>query len=174
MPRTKRPAGTTADPRNGRRADVVSAAGALERFELPPYGQPAPHGDYTQEARDAWDAYWESGVSGMATPEDRVLLVAWIDAVDRAARLYRQADQAPEVKGYEGQPRPNGLYAVADRERSAALKLAAQLGIGPRNRADLGVAILTEQRTLQAVNAGYLSGGEDDDADDDPRRAVGG
>jgi hypothetical protein len=166
MPRSKKAAGTAADARNGRRIEAVTTAGRLERFELP--------GDsYCAAACLAWDAYWESGVAGMATPEDRFLLLSWIDSYNRAELLFEKADAEPEVIGHTGQPRPNGLYAVADRERSAALVLARQLGIGPRNRADLGVAVLTEQKTLQQLNDRYGDDDHqeqpDDDADDDPR-----
>ena len=89
MPRTKKPAGTAADPRNGRRADLTVIGGA--RFDPPEH--------VTGQALDAWNAYWDDGVSQVQTPVDRAVLVRWVTELHRYLTLIAAADADPVVMG---------------------------------------------------------------------------
>lgn len=153
MPRTKAPAGTTVDKRNGRRADLVAIGGA--RFD-PPAG-------ICDEAQAAWDAYWDDTVSTVQTPVDRAVLTRWIREMDRYFRLSAEADQQPSVRGSQGQPVENPLYATAYKALGVVQACEKQMGMGALNRSALGIAVITERKSLADMNARY--GGADAERD---------
>jgi len=150
MPRTKKPAGAAVDKRNGRRAELSVVAGA--RVD-PPEG-------LCEESMAQWDAYWDDAASTVQTSADRGVLLRWIDAVDRYLRTVAEADLEPVVSGSTGQPTENPLYKIADRALKTITDCEKQLGIGALNRAGLGIAVLTERRSLADMNSRY--GGADD------------
>ena len=162
MPRTKKPAGATADPRNGRRAMLTPVAGG--RFD-PPTG-------LSEQATDLWDAYWADTVSTVQTPVDRGVLSRWITEYDRYLRTVAEADQCPLVLGSTGQQVENPLYKIAYRALDAAERCEKQMGVGPLYRSNLGIAVITEQKSLQQMNSQYGGGGRvdrDSPARPDPR-----
>lgn len=150
MPR--KPPGTAIDPRNGRRAELV-AVPAIER--------PKPPERLSPQARDQWDAYWDDAVSGVLTPADQGLVVRWITETDRYLRLIATADLEPTVRGSQGQPVENPRYATAYRAMAIVQACEKQLGVGPLNRSALGIAVITERKSLADMNAHY--GGTNDD-----------
>ena len=152
MPRSKSPAGTTADRRNGRRVELVAVEGA--RFEPPP--------GLCDEAQAAWSAYWEDTVATVQTPVDRAVLIRWIREMDRYLRLSVEADQQPVVRGSQGQPVENPLYATAYKALAVVQACEKQMGMGALNRSALGIAVITERRSLADMNAKY-GGGRDND-----------
>lgn len=168
MPRTKKPAGAVADRRNGRKYELAPAAGAAAAAPA----LPDPD-EYCLEAQAAWTAYWADPVRQAITAVDHALVLRWVDALNRYLILVTEADREPLVPGSTGQPVANPKYAIADRALRVVVACERQLGVGPRHRADLGLALLTEQRTLDAVNERYrdrLAGpAREDDEDDDPR-----
>lgn len=162
MPRTKKPSGTAVDPRNGRRAEL-SAAGAgvapvIDRDRFLPL------------ALEMWDAYWGDGASVTQTAADVMFARIWIEGYDDYLRKKTEADLKPLVKGSMGQQVANPLYSVAKDSLNQAIQAARQLGIGAKNRADLGITLLAEKQALDDINARYVEAeGAGDDADDDPR-----
>lgn len=148
MPATKKPAGTTVDRRNGRRVQLTPVAGS--RFD-PPSG-------LSDEAVAAWDAYWDDAVSGVATAADRTLLVRWVTELDRYLRTVAEADLAPLATGAQGQPVENPLYRVAYRALAVVERYEKQLGIGGLNRTNLGIAVVSQVRSLADMNATYGEG----------------
>lgn len=156
MPRTKKPAGTTVDPRNGRRAALTPVAGG--RFD-PPDGLSGP-------SLALWDAYWSDTVSTVQTPVDRGVLTRWITEYDRYLRTVAEADLKPLVLGSQGQDVENPLYKIAYRALDAAERCEKQMGVGPLYRSNLGIAVITEQKSLADMNARYGGG---DDQRRDPR-----
>lgn len=159
MPRTKKPAGTAVDPRNGRRALLVPVAGG--RFDVPP--------GLSDEAAVLWDAYWADTVSTVQTPVDRGVLTRWITEYDRYLRTVAEADRRPLVRGSTGQDVENPLYKIAYRALDAAERCEKQMGVGPLYRSNLGIAVITEQKSLADMNSKY--GGErvERDPRPDPR-----
>jgi P27 family predicted phage terminase small subunit len=153
VPRTKKAAGATVDRRNGRRADLTPIQGA--RID-------SPEG-LTDEAAALWDAYWSDTVATVATVVDRGLLLRWITEYDRYLRTVAEADKDPVTTGSQGQPIQNPLYKIAYRALEAAERCERQLGIGPLHRSALGIAVITERRSLADMNARY--GGADGDGD---------
>lgn len=152
MPRTKKPAGMAVDPRNGRRAELVVVKG--ERFDPPE--------TVCELAREAWDAYWDDTVAGVLTPADRALLLRWVTEYDRYLRLMAEADLQPMVRGSQGQPVENPLYGAAHRSLAAVQYCEKQLGMGPLNRSALGIAVITEKKSLADMNARFAGGGDVD------------
>jgi P27 family predicted phage terminase small subunit len=160
VPRTKKPAGTTADPRNGRRAALAVVAGG--RLE-PPAG-------LSEESLALWDAYWQDTVSSVQTPADRGVLTRWITEYDRYLRTVAEADREPIVRGSTGQDTENPLYKIAYRALAAAERCEQQMGVGPLHRSHLGIAVISEQKSLQDMNSRYGGGGDDKrDPRPDPR-----
>jgi len=163
MPRTKKPAGSTVDKRNGRRADLVVAGEPVVRPERP--------AGLCDEAAEQWDAFWTDSASSVQTAADRGVLLRWIDAADRYLRTIGEADLEPLVTGSTGQMVENPLYKIADRALGTIERCEKQLGIGALNRAGLGIAVVTGRRSLMDMNARY--GGDDNAAtgqvESDPR-----
>jgi P27 family predicted phage terminase small subunit len=155
MPRTKKPAGTAVRPYNGRRADLVPVQGG--RFD-PPDG-------LSEQARVLWDLYWDDSVATVITVVDRGLLTRWISEYDRYLRTIAEADQEPLVRGSTGQPAENPLYRIAYRALDAAERCERQMGIGPLHRSSLGIAVITQRKSLADMNTRYGGG-------DDNRRPV--
>lgn len=151
MPRTKKPAGTTVDRRNGRRSDLsIVTGGRLD----PPDGLSEP-------ALALWEAYWSDAVASVQTAVDRGVLTRWITEYDRYLRTVGEADQQPLVLGSKEQLVENPLYKIAYRALDAAERCERQMGVGPLYRSNLGIAVIAEQKSLADMNARY--GGADGD-----------
>lgn len=149
MPRTKKAAGQAVDSRNGRRADLAVVVG--ERFD-------APEG-LCDEALRSWDTYWDDRVAQVQTPVDRAVLLRWVTEMDRYLRLMAAADVEPVVRGSQGQPVENPMYGTAYRALAAVQACEKQMGVGALNRSALGIAVITETKSLRDLNAGF--GGAD-------------
>jgi hypothetical protein len=161
VPRTKKPAGTAVNPRNGRRAELEVPAGGLERFELPPRRPP-----WLLITLEAWDGAWEDGVASMWTPGDRPLLLRWADSIDRAARALRRADRKPVVIGGNAQVTEHPSYQTAKAALATAERCEQQLGFGALNRNRLGLTLAAAKKSLLDLNEAFLNGGTDES---DPR-----
>ncbi len=154
MPRPKKAPGTAVDPRNGQKPTMLMVvAGA--RFD-PPEGLSA-------EALEAWDAYWDDAVASVQTPVDKAVLNRWIREMDRYLRLTAEADLKPSVRGSQGQPVENPLYGTAYKALAAVQQCEKQMGMGALNRSALGIAVISEQKSLADMNARY-GGGVDADS----------
>jgi P27 family predicted phage terminase small subunit len=161
MPRTKKPAGTAADPRNGRRAGLALTPIAGGRID-PPEG-------LSGQAVAMWDAYWADAVSSVQTPADCGVLTRWVTEYDRYLRTVAEADLEPLVRGSTGQQVENPLYKIAYRALDAAERCERQMGIGPLHRSNLGIAVISEQKSLQDMNSRYGGGDVQRNPRPDPR-----
>jgi hypothetical protein len=125
------------------------------------------------EALEAWESYWDDGVAAVQTPVDRAVLVRWVREMDRYLRLSAEADLQPSVRGSQGQPVENPLYGTAYKALAAVQACERQMGMGALNRSALGIAVITERRSLADMNSRYGGGGDDQrpiqDARADPR-----
>jgi P27 family predicted phage terminase small subunit len=159
----KKAPGTAADPRNGQKAalSVVPGERNPQKFEPPRV--------VGAEALRQWNDFWDDPVSWLITPADRMLLVKWVELVDRYFSLMRLADKEPITRGSTHNDVVNPLYGMALKMQAEIKAIEAQLGIGPKNRAALGIAVLSERRSLQDLNQEYDAGEADDVDDEDPR-----
>jgi len=164
MPRTKKPAGQAVDRRNGRRLEEISAPTIEPRL-------PRPRHTFMPAALDAWDGFWTQEVAATVTEADLMIAWSWIEAYDDSLLKRSIADQEPLVTGSMGQQVANPLYQVASSQMGIALQCAKQLGIGPRNRADLGLALYSGRKAAAEAAAAIQEVDDDDDADDPRRRA---
>lgn len=164
----KKAPGTAADPRNGGKA-VLS----LVEGERSPYYFEPPH-PIGEMALRQWNDYWSDPVSHLTTPADRTLLIRWIETVDRYFTIMRTADQNPITRGSTHNDIANPLYKLGLSMVAEIEKAEAQLGIGPKNRAALGIAVLSERRSLADLNRTYEEDqGDSDGADvEDPRLTI--
>ena len=158
MARSKKTAGTALDRRNGQRM-AIGGGYVVERFDPPDV--------LCEEAHAAWEQYWEDRQAQLLTPSGKVILLRWIDALNRYLVTLREADRSPLVSGSQGQQVLNPLYKIAADAKSTVEACERQLGIGGLNSHSLGIAAITEQRSLQEMNARYVD--TDDDDEDDPR-----
>jgi len=176
MPRTAKPAGTAVDRRNGRRTEIA-AAEPLAKFGLP---KRAPVKDresgelvarpWRPETRKAWAALWDDPVSQLLSVADRVVLLRWADAIDRAAQHLELGDADPIAKGSMGQAVESPHYGIAAKAIAVAQACEAQIGVGALHRARLGLSFTAAQLSLDDLNArvaGPADGAGEDD--DDPR-----
>ena len=161
MPRTKKAPGQAVDIRNGRRTELVAVEG----------GRVDPPEDLSPHALELWDAYWADPVASVQTAVDRGVLLRWISEYDRYVRLIAEADLSPLVRGSQGQDVANPLYKVADRALAAVERAEKQLGVGALNRSALGIAVITERRSLQDMNARYGGAHVGGDSTPAPERA---
>ena len=165
MPRAKKTAGTAVDKRNGQRALDVVGGLRVERFEPPAH--------VCEQARDAWDAFWDDRQAALLTPSAKVVLLRWVDALDRYIRITAEADASPLVQGSQQQPVMNPAYRAAQLALDTVETCEKQLGIGGINAAALGIAAITEQRSLRDMNARYGGdAGGGDAAEEDPRLRI--
>ena len=150
--------GTAVDPRNGQKIELSSTD------ELPANYFPAP-ATLGSDVRDQWETFWRDPVAQLITPADRGLVVRYFETVDRQARLLAMAEDEPWIRGSTGQRQASPFFALAMTHEKAIQALEQQLGIGPKNRAALGIAVLTERRNLDALNREFESDHIDDDGD---------
>jgi hypothetical protein len=170
MPRTKKPAGTTADARNGRSAELQPVA----RTRVPNF----PGGLRSLKrvsSRELWTAYWQDVISGLVQECEIHLVVRWVQNVDRYRVLMSTGDAEPIVTGSMGQMRENPAYALAIKLDGLIRADEAQLGFGPKNRAALGIALVTA-KGLDAMNRQFggedAGGGDGAPDEEDPRLTV--
>lgn len=158
MPRTKKPAGTAVRPYNGRRAELLEVVG----------GRIDPPDGLSAAAVEIWDAYWNDTVSSVQSSVDRGLLVRWITEYDRYLRAVAEADLNPISTGSTGQQVENPLYKIAYRALDAAERCERQMGVGALNRSNLGIAVISERKSLADMNSRYGGGGAHADSDSTP------
>ncbi|MGH7965868.1 MAG: hypothetical protein ACRERD_29295, partial [Candidatus Binatia bacterium] len=103
------------------------------------------------------------------------VLSRWVVALDRYWIATTTADQEPLTEGSTGQSIANPLYKVAEQAMKVVDSCERQLGIGGLNASTLGLAAISERRSLQDMNAKYgvLESVDDpDESDDDPRLMI--
>jgi hypothetical protein len=152
VPRSKKPPGEAADPRNGQQL-VLAAGEPLAKFGLPKRADKKP---YDLRTRRMWAAYWaDERLSSVALAADRELLIRWAQAADDAIKAHALAWDAPISKGSMGQEVPSPYFAIAGQALAEVEKCERQLGIGALNRSRLGYAVVAEKRSLLDLAAAY-------------------
>ncbi len=155
--------GTAVDPRNGQKIELPASG------QLPATYFPAPV-TLSADVQDQWETFWRDPVAQLITPADKGLLIRYFEMLDRQSRLLTEADDEPWIRGSTGQRQANPFFALAMTHEKAIQALEQQLGIGPKNRAALGIAVITERRNLDALNREFEDTPEDDD--EDPRVTI--
>ena len=139
MPIKKAP-GTAVDPRNGARHELQAVTG--ERPEL----SESDRESLTVASLSAFDAVCDSPIANALTKADHVILVRWVKALSRYEEAMNAAEEMPMSTGSMGQDILSPWFKVADQAMAVVEKCERQLGIGPKNRADLGITLLAAGR----------------------------
>ena len=134
---------------SGDREAAVASSSAF------PDGPPPPPADLTlyDETREAWDAIWAEPQAANFTRADLVILRRYIVAFDEWIGAMAAISIAPTVDGSMGQPVANPLMSWATSREAEMAKCEAQLGIGLKNRTNLGISVGVAKLTAAQVNA---------------------
>ena len=162
MPAPKKPSGTKQDRRAGRSHGlaVVRETGPAG-VEIPPL--PTPQGGLLKSSRDAWVQFWSSVPAQAALEVDLVVAERWLVARDEWIRATNAFRRARIVKGSTGQPALNPLATWIQSREAVMAKCEEQLGIGPKSRMNLGIALGQARMTAEEMNRTT----EENDAGDD-------
>lgn len=136
----KKPAGTAVDPRNGDRYQLQAVTG--ERPEL----SATDRESLTVAAVDAFEAVIASPIANALTRADHVILLRWVKALSNYEEAMDFANADPMSTGSMGQLIISPWFKVADSALATIKDCERQLGIGPKNRADLGITLLAAGR----------------------------
>lgn len=113
-------------------------------------------GRWLKATTQVWERYWNTDVSQAVDPDaDWHRLVRWITAVDdwyRATRAVRQLDSLL-AEGSTGQLTLHPLVKRANDLERRLEEAEDHLGMTPKARADLGVAVGQAQLTAQQLSA---------------------
>lgn len=155
MPRAPKPPGQAVDQRNG--AKLALPGVALEPFGLP--GR-SDRRKYHPRVLAMWEALWaDERLAAALSPVDRELLVRWAQAVDDSIKALAAAWADPISTGSMKQEVESPYFGIAAKATAVAEKCEAQIGIGALNRARLGIALLTEAKSLADLSAAFDGGG---------------
>lgn len=129
---SKKAPGTAVSARNGQRIMLTK----------PGVPHPIPEHIEHPKALEAWAKYWEDPISSLISKTDRPMLDRWIDLVQRYWRLSEEADANPTFTANTGYQVASNLFPVIAAVEQAIERLETRLGIGPKARAALGIAII--------------------------------
>ncbi len=136
----KKPAGTAVDPRNGMRHELQAVTG--ERPQL----DENTRSELTSAALAAFDAVCDAPIANALTKADHVILFRWVKALSNYETYIELANDAPVSPGSMGQPIVSPYFKIAAEALATVKECEKQLGIGPKNRADLGITLLAAGR----------------------------
>jgi P27 family predicted phage terminase small subunit len=157
MPAKKKAPGTRIDNRASRQRTHLTAAPELPAEtgqDLAEIEVPKPPSGLLAASRDQWQIYW---ASRLARPEllkevDQVVVERWIFAYDEWKRAINAVRKNRLVKGSTGQPVANPLMGWAQSREKEMNSCQAELGIGPKSRSSLGLAVGQELLTAAELN----------------------
>lgn len=117
------------------------------------YFDPPPN--LNEHARKIWNTYWEDPVSDIAATVDESLITRWIRNVSLYYDLVDDYMELPTTYDKEMRKRPNVTFTMATQVLKFIMADEAQLGIGPKNRVNIGMTLASTARTMDAINAEY-------------------
>ena len=101
---------------------------------------------------DAWVALWAEPQAKHLSGVQKVVALRWIRAFDEWQRALDVVVAAPMVAGSQGQPVGNPLMGWVTSRESEMEKCEKQIGVGLRNKADLGLTLGQARLTAQQLN----------------------
>jgi P27 family predicted phage terminase small subunit len=125
-------------------------------LEVSQAAPPAPTG-LLKSTIARWEAYWRSPVAAAADPvTDLPLIERYFRALDELERCGRVFRKARVTAGSQGQIVLHPLARYLSQLSSELMALEDRLGLSPKSRAQLGMAIAEAQKTLGDLAAiGY-------------------
>lgn len=151
---------------HGAQTQALALRDETEELVIPP----CPKG-LLPRTRKRWDAYWTSDVARAADPViDLHLVERWIRAVDQYERLEPIVKKTPLIKGSVGQLRINPLAAHLESLVAQIRQAEDALGMSPKARAQLGIALYEAQAAAKRARfQGPSTANPDDPPEIDPR-----
>lgn len=131
--------------------------------------RPDPPNGIAKATLEKWDAYWQSDISKATVSSDLPALrrlFTYYDEWERAIDGYRTERI---VAGSTGQPTVSPFFKVAQSLEASIEALERQVGIGAKNRADLGIATGQAAITIDQLNR---MAEERDDGDGNETEAI--
>lgn len=119
-------------------------------------------------ALEVWKTYWKDPVSNLAATVDRSLIYRWIKLVSFYHTLVEAYEEMPVTYDDRSRMKPNVQFTMAQQVLKHLENCEAQLGIGPKNRVNLGVSLASAARSLDAINNEYE--GEKVTSSNEPKR----
>ncbi|MFI6737446.1 hypothetical protein ACIBI9_31360 [Nonomuraea sp. NPDC050451] len=117
-----------------------------------------PPAGINKYALEVWRTYWDDPVSDIAATVDKSLITRWIKLVSFYHQLVEQYEEMPVTYDERMRMRPNVTFTMAQQVLKSLELCEAQLGIGPKNRVNLGVTLASAARSLDAINNEYEGG----------------
>lgn len=127
---------------------VVFPKPEISRLQVPP-----PPTGLLKTHRDSWARYWTSKVAGAADPvTDLPTATRLWTLYDERERAYRGYRKQRLVEGSQGQLVINPLYKVVQSCDSEIRALEDRLGLNPKARLQLGIAVGEAAKSIADLN----------------------
>lgn len=127
--------------------------------------RPAVVRGWRKATKDAWTEYWSSEVSQAAETVDLSGLRRLFTMRDMQAACWARYEADPYVDGSKGQPVANPALDDALKLERAIVALEDRLGLSPKARANLSMAIGQAAMTAADLNRMAREGDADEDRD---------
>ena len=161
------PVGKPRGRRQGHRAQAGNTA-ALALVQGAQKAPPACPGNLLKKSQVEWRRLWGLPVAVIWDGGDRLVAERLIRLKDEEYRIARAIARRRVVKGSRGQPVQNPLMRRQESLWTEIRQLEDRLGLSPRARLQLGIALGDAYKSLDQLNAEI---GADDD--EDPRVSAG-
>jgi hypothetical protein len=124
--------------RQDNRPDRLPAnfTGGLERI-------PEANAGWLNKTKAQWADFWQSELAGTVEITSVPVLERLFTLRDIQQRLYKEWEDEPYVEGSTGQKKLNPAFTEANKLESAIVALEDRLGLSPKAKANLGVAVGT-------------------------------
>jgi len=109
-------------------------------------------GEFLDESKQMWTALWLEPQAAHLTGAQKVVALRYIEAFDAWRRALEAVKREPTVAGSMGQPVANPLISWVTGREAEMEKCERQLGIGLRNKADLGLTVGQAKLTAAQLN----------------------
>jgi uncharacterized protein YecT (DUF1311 family) len=146
--RRKRP-GARQDNRPARQRGQLEL---IRDAAVEPRPVPAPPAGLLKGSQRAWVDFWESAAAAGQDPVDELVAQRWILTLDEWQRALNAVRRKRTVEGSMGQPVMNPLAAWVATREAELHRLERQLGVGMRNRSELGVTFGQAVLTAHELN----------------------
>lgn len=134
---------------SAKRLQLAKADGADVEWVIPP----PPQGVVLrEETLELWTAIWQEPQAKGFTRGDRAVLERYILAYDEWIGALAAVSAEPTVTGSMGQVVAHPLMSWVQSREAVMERCEKQLGLGLRNRADLGISTATAKLTAEQVN----------------------
>lgn len=125
----------------------------------------APEAGWLKATKDGWVAFWSADLAGAIDGADVPVIRRLFGMRDVQARAFARWKKKPYVDGSQGQPVKNPAFDEAMVLERAIVQLEDRLGLSPKARANLGIAIGQARMTAAELNRQAQESMTNDDHD---------